>query len=74
MKYFDSPVSVGHPLRLRKQDIKNTKKSVITENGLNEENYFVIKYESGISYGEAKFDNSPEGIELMKKFIKLLER
>lgn len=66
--------SKGHALHLKKSDIKDTKKCVILENGLNEENYWVIKYESGISYGEAHFDNTEDGVALMKKFLKLLEK
>lgn len=74
MKRYDSPVSAGHPVHCTKKELKGTKKCVILENGLNEENYYVIKYESGISYGEAHFDNTDEGVTLMKKFLKLLEK
>ena len=65
--------SKGHPVRLRKADIKNTKKCKIIKNALID-NEFVIEYESGISHGVARFPNTETGIMFKNKFLKLLER
>lgn len=76
MKRFDSPVSIGHPVRCTKKELKGTKKCIILENGLDptDDTYYIIKYKSGISNGTARFENSEKGIALMKKFLKLLEK
>ena len=70
---LESPVAKGHPVKLTKADIKNTKKCVIL-NQYTQDGYVHIEYESGISKGHAQFQCGGDGEKMLTKFLKLLNK
>lgn len=68
----------GHPVHLKKADIKNTKKCEIEEDYIESKNGVIIRtiiYKSGISNGTARFViSTPKGASMCEKFLKLLKK